>query len=118
MYFRLPHPVRVGVTFVLVLFSWVLFRCPTLDGAIHYFGAMFGLVGASGGSVLLGAEIFTRGFVPVMAVCAILAFQRVRAFDWVDSISWPKAAFLVPLFLIALGIMFAQSFNPFLYFQF
>ena len=35
---------RVGVTFLLMLFSWVLFRADNLTLAGRYFGAMFGLV--------------------------------------------------------------------------
>ncbi len=42
LYHRLPQPMRIGMTFVLVLFSWVLFRAETLGDAVRYFGMMFG----------------------------------------------------------------------------
>ena len=41
-YQRLPRPFRVAATFVLVLFSWVLFRSANLHEALNYLGAMFG----------------------------------------------------------------------------
>ncbi|MEW6238493.1 MAG: MBOAT family O-acyltransferase [Candidatus Omnitrophota bacterium] len=118
VYEKLPRPVRVGVTFVLVLFSWVLFRCPTLEGASRFFQAMFGMAGASGGSILLGAEIYTQGQFLMMTLCALLAFQKKQAFDWAVNITWTKAIVLIVLFIFSLMAMFAQSFNPFLYYQF
>lgn len=117
-YSRLPRPVRVGITFVLVLFSWVLFRCPTLSDAATYFGAMFGFGSAGGGSVLLAGELYTQGNVIIMAICALLAFQRVQAFDWVERMTWPRMVLVLGLFVLSLMTMFVQAFNPFLYFQF
>ncbi|RJP33290.1 MAG: MBOAT family protein [Candidatus Omnitrophota bacterium] len=118
VYARLPRPVRVFITFVLVLFSWVLFRCVTLDNAVQFFQAMFGFSGAQGGATLLGAEIYTQGNFLMMILCAALAFQPLQAFDWVKQITWPKVMALIVLFCFSLMALFAQSFNPFLYFQF
>ena len=118
LYSRLPRTVRVGVTFILVLFSWVLFRCPTLDHAVGYFAAMFGLAGGTGGATLLAAQLYSQGSIIMFGLCAVLAFQPVQAFDLADNISWPKAVILVPLFGLALMAMFVQTLNPFLYFQF
>ncbi len=117
-YANSPRLVRVGLTFVLVLFSWVLFRSPTLTDALHYFGAMFGANNAEGGSILLAAQIYTRGQFLAMGLCAILAYRSVQAFDWVDHITWPKVFLLVFLLCLSLAMMSVQAFNPFLYFQF
>ncbi len=38
LYRRLPKVVRVGMTFTIVLFSWVFFRAETLAAAGRYFG--------------------------------------------------------------------------------
>ena len=38
LYSRLPRALRVALTFVLVLFSWVLFRADDLPAAIEYWG--------------------------------------------------------------------------------
>ena len=118
LYSRLPKPVRVGITFVLVLFSWVLFRCPTLDSACVYFSSMFALNPPYPGAVLLAGEIYTQGSLIMMAICTVLAFQPLQAFDWVKRITWIKVVLLIPLFILALCTMFVQAFNPFLYFQF
>ena len=41
-YQRLPRPFRIGMTFVLVLGSWVWFRAESLPSALAYFAAMSG----------------------------------------------------------------------------
>jgi alginate O-acetyltransferase complex protein AlgI len=106
------------MTFVLVLFSWVLFRSPNLGHAIAYLGAMFGAAPVTGASALLAGEIYTRSTLFLMMVCAMISFQPVEVCDWVEALTWRKAAALVPLFLFAIGAMWTQAFNPFLYFQF
>lgn len=39
---RVPKFLRIFVTTLLVFFGWVLFFSPSLSGAIHYYGQMFG----------------------------------------------------------------------------
>jgi alginate O-acetyltransferase complex protein AlgI len=117
-YSTLPLPIRIGITFVLMLFSWVLFRADSLREAIQYYGAMFGFSHA-GPSTLLAADIYAPVSLLVMLICAGLVFQRVQAHDWSQRRqTWGRAAILVPAFVFALLVMFSQTFNPFLYFQF
>ena len=118
VYNRLPRPVRVAITFVLVLFSWVLFRATSFEGGMQFLAAMFGITGEPGGSMLLAGELYTSGNLILMGLCAILAFQPRQAFDWVKEIAWGKTFLLILLFVFSLMTMSAQSFNPFLYFQF
>jgi alginate O-acetyltransferase complex protein AlgI len=119
VYQTLPHPLRIGITFVLVLLSWVLFRADTLAGAAHYYGALFGLAPASGASRLLGASLYTPYRVIVLALCGLLVFQPLQAHDWAERPqTWGRVTVLAPLFALCVAVMFGQSFNPFLYFQF
>ena len=71
-----------------------------------------------GGSTLLAAQIYTQGHLITMAICALLVFQPIQAFDLAKTITWPKALTLILLFCFSLMTMFVQSFKPFLYFQF
>ena len=72
---RLPHTARVGLTFVLVLFSWVLFRSASFHEAASYLGAMFGLGGtADPSALLLPGQLYTREAFAVMTACAVLVF--------------------------------------------
>jgi alginate O-acetyltransferase complex protein AlgI len=115
-YAWLPRGARVAFTFVVVLVSWVLFRSPTLTAAMEYLGAMFG--GSSARAILLGGEIYTPYYLVILGLCAFISFRQLEVYEWVEGLSWPKAFALTPLFLLALGAMFTQGVNPFLYFQF
>ena len=114
----LPRPGRIAVTFVLVLFSWVLFRSPNLGHAVGYLGAMLGFTSSFGTPGLLAGELYQSRPLFVMALCAAISFQRTEVCDWVAALTWPRALALTPLFLLAIGTMFTQTFNPFLYFSF
>lgn len=118
LYYWLPRPGRVLLTFILVLFSWVLFRATDITAAGAYFASMFGLSGNPGGAILLAAELYTPKNLFILAMCALCALQPFQAFEFCNRITAPKAVLLMVLFVVALSNMFVQAFNPFLYFQF
>ena len=118
LYHRLPSQVRMGLTFVLILFSWVLFRAENLTEAARYFGLMFGAGELETGSYLIPGLLYTRGNLVMLLLAAALAVSPWQAHDWSERITWPKALLIGPAFALALMAMFAQAFNPFLYFQF
>ena len=109
----------MGLTFLLMLLSWVLFRANDLGSALNYFQAMFGWQPPSATAPLLAAVIHTPYHWVVLAICAVLVWQPVQAHDWAQRpVTWPRAVFLVPVFALSLAVMISQDFNPFLYFQF
>lgn len=119
IYDALPRPGRIALTFLLMLFSWVLFRADNLTTAVDYFQAMLGFGAAGNITPLLGAMIYTPYHLLNLAACAGLVFQPLQAHDWAQSpVTWWRTALVVPLFIFSLMAMFSQSFNPFLYFQF
>jgi alginate O-acetyltransferase complex protein AlgI len=118
LYAWCPRPMRIGLTFVLVLFSWVLFRSGTFQDAARYLAAMWGAGAKPGGSILLAGELYGRGPGIQMVLCALLAFTQMQAFDWVNRLTWTRVAGLAVLFGVSLATMFTQTFSPFLYFQF
>jgi alginate O-acetyltransferase complex protein AlgI len=119
VYGNSPRPVRVAFTFVLILFSWVLFRADNLTAALAYYAAMFGLGATGGASYLLGAELYTPLLLTVLALAVGFAFQPFQAHEWArQPLTWGRCCLLVPLFVWALMVMGTQAFNPFLYFQF
>jgi alginate O-acetyltransferase complex protein AlgI len=119
LYATFPRPFRVGLTFLLMLFSWVLFRADNLTAAWHYFGSMFGLMPVAATAPLLAAGIFTPYRLLILIFCAGLVFQPLQAHDWAQRpVTWPRVALGMPLFVISLITMYSQAFNPFLYFQF
>jgi alginate O-acetyltransferase complex protein AlgI len=116
----LPRAAGVAFTFLLMLCSWVLFRCEDLPSAIAYYGAMFGLAQPAAAAPLLAGELYTPMHLALLGLCLVLVFQPLQAHDWVcrGRQSWLRAAILLPLFVLALAAMFSQAFQPFLYFQF
>jgi alginate O-acetyltransferase complex protein AlgI len=113
-----PGPLRIAITFGLILLSWVLFRADNLTAAVSYFGAMFGLAPTIPASALLAADLYAPYYLLVMTVCAVLIFQPLQAHEWsLRPQTWPRLL-LLPLFVFSLAVMFSQAFNPFLYFQF
>lgn len=119
VYDALPRPGRIGLTFLLMLFSWVLFRADNLTEAMEYYRAMFGLGPIGEVAPLLAATIYNPYHLLVLALCAVLVFQPLQAHDWAQApVTWGRTALVVPLFVLSLTAMFAQAFNPFLYFQF
>ena len=118
LYVAFPPRIQVLLTFLLVTIGWVVFRAETLSQARQLLATMFSLRLPQGGSTLLGAVIYTRGHLILMALCVMLVFQGVQGFDWTRRLNWAKALLLIVLFALALMTMFAQSFRSFLYFQF
>jgi alginate O-acetyltransferase complex protein AlgI len=119
LYHSFRPPVRIAVTFVLMLFSWVLFRAENLGAAVHYLAAMFGVGQVADTAPLLAASIYTPYRLLGLAVCTLLVFQPLQAHDWaLRPATWGRVLVLLPLFVLSLVAMFAQAFNPFLYFQF
>jgi alginate O-acetyltransferase complex protein AlgI len=117
-YQNLPRPLRIALTFVLVLGSWVWFRAESLPAALAYFGAMFGGGSSTVTTALLGAELCAPGKVARMAIAALLLCAPVQAHDWSKNVTWPKAILVPPVFAAAILAMFSQTANTFLYFQF
>ncbi len=117
-YQRLPRPIRIGFTFLLVLGSWVWFRADSLASALDYFRAMAGAGAPTDSTALLAAQLYLPATLGTMICAAILLFAPVQAHDWTLSLSWRKVLLLPPAFAVALLTLFSQAANPFLYFQF
>jgi alginate O-acetyltransferase complex protein AlgI len=118
-YESFPAPFRIGLTFVLMLFSWVLFRADNFTVAGQYYGSMFGLMPVGDTAPLLAAGSYTPYRLVVLIVCAVLVFQPLQAHDWaLRPVNWPRVAVVLPLFVLSVITLYSQAFNPFLYFQF
>ncbi|CAN5184176.1 MBOAT family protein [soil metagenome] len=117
-YAKLPSPVRVALTFVIILVSWVFFRAETFGVAERYLAAMFGVGGESPAAPILSARIFTTHNVSMFVIACFATWATPRTVKILEVLTPAKV--LVSIFLLAgsLCVMFAQGFNPFLYFQF
>jgi alginate O-acetyltransferase complex protein AlgI len=109
---RAPRPVRVGVTFVLVVVGWVLFRAKTLTQAGELIAAMSGLGRAVDVEPLSMAELLPHRTLVVVALGLGLACARsIRLHRW--SIVLAPAVLALSVLQIA-----STSFVPIIYFRF
>jgi alginate O-acetyltransferase complex protein AlgI len=118
LYWKLPKPLRVALTFLIVLISWVFFRSETLADAIRYLGTMLGLGNAQAGADLLAGIMYQPYYVGVFALAALVVWGAPQTWDFSRSMTPVKATVTVAVMWLSLTLLFTQSFNPFIYFIF
>ncbi len=118
LYHRLPGVVRIALTFLITLISWVFFRAPDLAAAWQYLGCMLGQGGAGGNAALLGGIIYQPFYLLAFAVAAGVAWLMPQTWDWTRTITGPKTLVILLLLALALVVLATQAYNPFIYFIF
>ena len=117
-YHNLPKPLRVALTFTIVLIGWVFFRAPNLKRAVAYLGSMFGLGHAQPAADLLSGIVYKPYYLFSIAIAAVVVWAGKQTWDWTQNMSLPKAAVCCCLAWLALAVMATQEYNPFIYFIF
>jgi alginate O-acetyltransferase complex protein AlgI len=118
-YYRyLPRPLRVGLTFLIVLFTWVFFRAPDLQSAFAYFGCMFGLREVTTHALLLKGIIYQPYYVFIFLVAGAVTWFAPQTWDWTRELNWKKTAVIILLFFLSIAVLATQAYNPFIYFIF
>jgi alginate O-acetyltransferase complex protein AlgI len=110
------------VTVALVMIGWVLFRSPSLEAAIGYFGAFLRPVGAVPPEVALAAE--PLALAALVIGCALVLIPGW----WVTGVRLEeprpllnrvlRLAVVAVVLPAAMVIVLTGTFSPFLYFQF
>ena len=118
LYFRLRRPLRVGLTFVLVLIAWVFFRAETLSGALVYLGSMAGLTTVPETSLLVRGVLYQPYYLLVMVIASIVVWAAPQSWDWTRELTVRKFVVIGMLMLLAIVLLTLQSYNPFIYFNF
>ena len=67
---------------------------------------------------LLLAQVTRPAALMFLAICFWSAFAMPRSTEILQTLTTGKVILSLLLLLLALGFMFTQAFNPFLYFQF
>ena len=123
---RAPAWAGIPVTFVLVLFSWVLFRAESLTQAVAYMGRMLDVAGSTGAPP---AFEFGLRHQAMLAAAAALCFgpaAKARTFDFMRldpanaTAGQAAARFAAALVLLiwSASVLATSQFNPFIYFRF
>lgn len=112
LYGNAPRAVQMAVTFVIVIFGWVLFRAETVSGALDYSGALLGF----------GTGVTPLAIEPLHVVAGLIAIIVVWGLPTTQEVLFraaPKVAIaLQPAFLLSLAQVHYADHVPFLYFQF
>ncbi len=114
----LPAPARVAFTFLLVLVGWVFFRAPDLSSAARYLASMAGLGHPAPGSALIGGIVYQPYYALTAITAALITWTCPQTWDWSRTLTAPKAATAVALFIVAAVVLMTQAYNPFIYFIF
>ena len=118
LYRRLPVPLRVGMTFVIVCGAWVFFRAKTLAQAGTYLACMFGAGSTGLGSAALAPCLYARYHVGIFALAAFLVWHRPNSWAFSRRITFGRAGLVGALATLAVFFLWTQTENPFIYFQF
>jgi alginate O-acetyltransferase complex protein AlgI len=118
LYWALPTPLRVGLTFVLVLFTWVFFRAKDLPAALAYCATMLGFGTHDVSALLLSGIITQPYYLGTFVLCALVVWTCPQTWDWSYRLGPGKAATALALFVLAVTVLTTQAYNPFIYFIF
>ena len=113
-----PSAIALPLTFLLVIIGWVIFRAPTVGVAFDMYAGMIGLNG-------LAIRPETLWQIQASELC-VLALGLAICFAPLARIPSPawmrapgvEAVAMTALLILAASRMAAQSYSPFLYFQF
>ncbi|HYP87412.1 MAG TPA: MBOAT family protein [Polyangiaceae bacterium] len=115
---RLPPAFSVAFTFVIVCLSWVFFRAKTLGQALGYLGSLFGFSAVSSAADVVGGALHAEYYAAVFAVSAVVVFGMPNTWQLTERLSLPRVALAAAAMVVATLMMWTQTINPFLYFQF
>jgi alginate O-acetyltransferase complex protein AlgI len=118
LYHAFPAPVRMAITFVIILFSWVFFRARDLPAALTYCASLLGLGSVQDGAMLIQGVIYKPYYLLTFAACVVVTWLAPQTWDWSRRITWPKIAVILFLLWLSISVLTTQTYNPFIYFIF
>lgn len=116
LYARLPAPLQVGCTMILVMIGWLVFRCETLGDVGNYLGVLLDprtLDPSTWAHPLL--QPVTYG---VLGACVLVTYGGTESSALVAAARPRTYAWGFALFAWSTVELMSQGYNPFLYFRF
>jgi alginate O-acetyltransferase complex protein AlgI len=105
------------LTFFIVVVGWIMFRADSVDSAFQIYGAMFGLSYAENGLENISSSHIFMLYLAFFTLVASGYVQRLKR-DIQVRVKRSTYYFIAPIFVISVLKLSAQSYSPFLYFQF
>jgi alginate O-acetyltransferase complex protein AlgI len=118
LYGRLPAPMRVAVTFTIVLIAWVFFRAPDLPHAFRYLNDMAALGDPQPGAGLLAGILYQPYYLATFLLAGTIVWTAPQTWDWTRTLTPLKAVAILALLLGSTLVLATQDYNPFIYFIF
>jgi alginate O-acetyltransferase complex protein AlgI len=118
---RIPRMVNVGITFVLTMFGFVIFRTETLEEAIHYYAALFVDRSSEAHWLYFTDDIYF--YLGVGLVLSMLPTTSLypKLVEFYKSLRYRlelTTLVAVLLFIFSVGQIASRNFTTFLYFRF
>lgn len=118
IYHNLPRPLRIALTFAIVLIGWVFFRAANLSRALNYLGSMFDFAHPKATADLVPGIVYKPYYLISIVLAAGVVWLGKQTWDWTQHMTWPKTAACCGAAWLALAVMATQEYNPFIYFIF
>jgi len=120
---RLPAWLTTATTFLLVVFSWVLFDIEAISDVGRFFGVLFGTTGVLYNDIAVYQLI---NYAVVFVVCILASLQIAPTLRGYCTAKKERAKLYysvlpvaqLALFLLCVAFLVNETYNPFLYFRF
>ena len=113
---RSPGRGRQVLTLILVMIGWIFFRAESVDDALRVLGACVGAEGLGTFNLMAPRPASLALFVLAVAWPATLVTRN--SWQVAGRIRIQDAGFALVVYILGIGQMLFQGFNPFLYFRF
>jgi alginate O-acetyltransferase complex protein AlgI len=114
----LPVPLQTATTFLIVSLAWVFFRAPDLGSALRYLRNLVGAGSVGDGAPLVSGVVQQPYYLLCMGAAAGVVWLAPQAWDFTRRLDAPRAALALALLWLSCAMLFAQAYNPFIYFMF
>ena len=119
---KVPKTIRTFFTVLLVFFGWVLFFSPSLSGAVHYYGQMFGAghIGLFDGTFRYYFFGSLRLLIVAFLGCGPLVHRLHQRFCYFKGgkLTYASIVLFVLLLILCVAYMMSATYSSFLYVQF
>ncbi len=117
---KIVKPLRILLTFILVMIGWVFFRATDIDFALKYISQLFTFA-----HNVSPAIDFDKRFWTMLIIAMLISFYPLinLKFETI-KINWPKTILIsrgiigLTLLIICMSDINGSDFNPFIYFRF
>ncbi len=117
---KLPRLLRQALTFLVASLGWGIFYFTDFGALGVFFASLIGVGNPGLFSALSWA--WTLGYLPLLLVCAVaatpLGAYLNKRLEGRKAWPWVRLLLGAVLFLLCLGALASQSYNPFIYFRF